>query len=92
MPEQLQETGSGEILQNRYDSIDEMINDLEGVDTSIDEENLETKAEEEYLNGKSIGDLTETEKAELEEAKKEKVNERKQEIIDELTNISYNGE
>ena len=38
MPEQLQEVGTGEMLQNRMDSLDEMIDELESVDPDIEEE------------------------------------------------------
>ena len=36
MPEQLQDVGSGEILQNRVDGIEDMISDLESIDIDID--------------------------------------------------------
>jgi hypothetical protein len=38
MPDHLQDVGSGEILQNRYDALDEMISNLEAVDLDIDNE------------------------------------------------------
>lgn len=37
MPEGLQESSTGELLQERYDSLDECINTLEGVDISFEE-------------------------------------------------------
>ncbi len=94
MPEQLQETGSGEILQNRYDSLDEMIGELDGIAADVDEEALGQEATDEFLHekGKAIEELTDEDKEALEDAKKEKIAERKQEILDELGNISYNGE
>lgn len=50
MPEQLQDVGSGETLQNRYDALDEMINELEGVDLDFEdnltEEQLVERVEE----------------------------------------------
>lgn len=48
MPEHLQDVGSGEILQNRYDSLDEFINSLELLD--FDEDNDFDEALEEFLN------------------------------------------
>lgn len=38
MPEQLQDSGSGELLQNRVDSLDEFIDELNDVDLEVDEE------------------------------------------------------
>lgn len=38
MPEGLQQGDTGQLLQERVDEIDSMINDLEGIDTDIDEE------------------------------------------------------
>lgn len=94
MPEQLQETGSGEILQNRYDSLDEMIGELDGIDADVDEEAVGQEATDEFLRekGKAIEELTDEDKKALEEAKIEKIAERKQAVLDELGNISYNGE
>jgi hypothetical protein len=37
MPEQLQDSGSGETLQNRYDSLQEWASNLEGVDCDVDD-------------------------------------------------------
>lgn len=37
IPEQLQDAPVGEMLQGRYDSVEEMIGELEDVDTDIDE-------------------------------------------------------
>lgn len=48
MPEQLQSCGSGEILQNRVDSLEEMISELESVDTSVDETKEENETQEEF--------------------------------------------
>lgn len=48
MPEQLQESNSGEILQGRMDSLEEMISELEEIDCSIDTDKEEGETEEEY--------------------------------------------
>lgn len=45
MPEQLQDSGSGETLQNRYDSLNEWADNIEGV--SIDFDKDEDQSEEE---------------------------------------------
>ena len=50
MPEQLQSAPTGELLQNRMESIDEMIDELQGIGTDIDEDlkgdDLEKRKEE----------------------------------------------
>ena len=38
MPEQLQDAPTGEMLQGRYDSVEEMLGELEDIETDIDEE------------------------------------------------------
>lgn len=38
MPESLQDAPTGEMLQGRYDSVEEMIGELEDIETEIDEE------------------------------------------------------
>jgi len=76
MPEQLQESGSGEILGNRYDSLDEWANNLEGVDVDFDEPD-----KEEDEDGESF-----------EIRKEKELAERIDEIVSELQNYSYEGE
>ena len=49
MPEHLQESSSsGELLSGRIESVDEMIDELEGLDTDIDEEKDDDETDEEY--------------------------------------------
>jgi len=38
MPEHLQDVGTGEILQERYDAVEAMINEIDGIDLSFDDE------------------------------------------------------
>lgn len=52
MPDQLQDSGSGEILQNRYDSANEFADELEGIDLDIEKNDDESKEEfEERVEG-----------------------------------------
>jgi len=46
MPEQLQEAPTGEILQSRVDSVEEMLGELEDIETEIDEELSEEEKED----------------------------------------------
>ena len=49
MPEHLQESSSsGELLSRRIESVDEMISELEGIDTEIDEEKETDETDEDY--------------------------------------------
>ena len=50
MPDQLQDSGSGLTLQNRYDSLDEMINDLQAIDLEDNEEWSDEEREQELQN------------------------------------------
>lgn len=89
MPDQLQDSETGELLQNRGDELDNMINDLDGVDCEVDEESIRQDIISEYPNPEN---LTEEQKEEAEEKIKEAIEQRRQEIIDELTAITYEGE
>jgi chromosome segregation ATPase len=52
MPEQLQDSGSGETLQNRYDSCNEFADELEAVDLEIEKEDDESEEDfEERVEG-----------------------------------------
>lgn len=45
MPESLQESTTGELLQERYDGLDEWLNNIEGLDTEYDEDSDGTEEE-----------------------------------------------
>jgi hypothetical protein len=91
MPEQLQETGSGEILQNRYDSVDEMIDELQSVETDVDEEDVEQEIRD--SNERDADDETEEDYEDrIRDLIDEEIESRKEDILSEIQNISYNGE
>ena len=95
MPDQLQDSGSGEILQGRADEIDSMISELEGIDTEVCiDEDVKDGIEED--NPKEDGESDEDYKMRIEDLVQEAISdatdERKQEIVDEIQNVSYNGE
>lgn len=73
MPDQLQSAPTGELLQNRADSIQEMIDELEGIDKEVDEESIKADLDKD-------------------DDKEEAIEDRKQEILEEIQNVSYNGE
>lgn len=47
MPDQLQESETGQLLQERYDGVQEMVDELQSIDLEIDEEADEDEQEEE---------------------------------------------
>jgi len=90
MPEQLQDSGSGEILQNRVDSVQEMIDELEGINTEIEEPTDEEVKDD--IGEKEQDETKERYEERLEERREEMSDDRKEEILTEIQNISYNGE
>lgn len=90
MPDQLQDSGSGEILQNRVDSVQEMIDELEGIDKDVEEPNEEEAKDD--VGEKEEGENEEDYQNRLKERKEEMLEERQQEILDEIQAVSYNGE
>lgn len=97
MPEHLQESSSsGEMLTNRIEALDSMIDELEGIstDVDVDEDDIRSNVEEE--NPKNEDESDEDYKSRIDElfeiALEDETNEKKQEIIDEIQNVSYNGD
>lgn len=92
MPEQLQDSDSGSLLQERYDNLDEMISDLQGI---------ETDGWEEVDDQTVIDDIGEKEEEDEEtqeeydsrvaERKAEMTQEKRDEILEEIQGISYQG-
>lgn len=82
MPEQLQDSGSGEILQNRYDSLDEMIDELGGIDLEVNEEDIKADTDREEK---------ETDE-EFNEKVEEAIREKRADVLSEIQGVSYNGE
>lgn len=56
LPESLQDVGSGEMLQNRYDQLEEYINNLEGISYS-ELEDAETETEREAARENIVGEI-----------------------------------
>jgi hypothetical protein len=76
MPEQLQESSSGEMLQERYDNLDSVISDLEAVDLSeLDDPE------------KNVGETDEEYEARKEELTEEHVSSLVGELADALGNL-----
>lgn len=57
MPDQLQDSGSGEMLQNRYDSCNEFADELENIDLEIEKEDDETEEEFEERSEELLSEL-----------------------------------
>ncbi|KKN67396.1 hypothetical protein LCGC14_0462600 [marine sediment metagenome] len=94
MPEQLQDAPTGELLQGRYDSIEEMISELDAIDVECDEDSIKEEVTSEFKEDfeKEPKDFSKEEKEKLESAIEEKIEGRKEEILEEIQNIGYNGE
>jgi hypothetical protein len=90
MPDQLQDAPTGELLQSRVDEVDSMVSELEGVDLSIDEEDIKNDVKEnnEIEDDESEEDYNER----ISGLQEETINERKEEILSEIQNINYCGE
>lgn len=90
MPDQLQDAPTGQLLQDRIGALEEMITELENVDTAFDEDEIKNDTKE---NSEIEDDETEEEYQErLEEEIDEAINEKKEEIASEIREICYNGE
>lgn len=94
MPEQLQDSGSGEILQQYYDGLDSWLDALESVDFSPLDEDFEAAAKEEI----SEGDYTDEEGFDKEaydkavsDRAKELEEEAQQSVLDEIQACNYEG-
>lgn len=99
MPEGLQEGPTGELLQERYDGIDELINELEGIDCDDFDFDEDAKKEEiiDELKDKYEGEEEDWEPSEddvqekVNGSRQEAVEDWLQEKIDELSGLSYSG-
>lgn len=89
MPEQLQDAPTGELLQGRVDSVQEMIDELEGVDIEpeIDsEDDVKDDLEKEE-------DETDQEyNQRIEDELNQRQEDANEEILAEIQQVSYNGE
>lgn len=84
MPYQLQDSGSGETLQNRADACEEWASNLEGIDLDFDDTDEALRGEID-TEGKTEEEID----AEVEEDRQSKI----QELIDEISQYSsYDGE
>jgi hypothetical protein len=94
MPDQLQEAPTGQILSGRVESAEQMSNDLDAIDLEVDEQAIRNEVTGKLLSdkGKTLDQLDDSDKTELEEKFKEAVKERKEEILEEIQNVSYGGE
>lgn len=90
MPEQLQDAPIGEMLQDRYDSVQEMIDELEAIDLEVDEEDITNDVKE---NAEKQEDETDEDfKERVSEEADEEIQNKRQEILDEIQDVSYNGQ
>ena len=94
MPDNLQSSPVGQMLENRASSIGEMIDELDSIELTLDEEEIESdvKGDMETDLNKKFENFTKDEKTKFEERVEEEINEKKDEILGEIQNVSYNGE
>ena len=98
MPEHLQESSSsGEMLTNRVESLDSMIDEfgsIDATDTDVDEDDIKETTKEE--NPQNEGESDEDYSARIEELAteiiEEETNNRKEEILGSIQDICYNGD
>jgi len=91
MPYQLQDSETGELLEQRGQYCEEMIQELDGIEIPGDDEAREEvlpEAEAELPDEEDIEDR----EAYLDNLVEEKLNERKQQVIDEIQAVEYQGE
>lgn len=88
MPEQLQESSdAGQLLQERIDACEGLVNDLGSVDMEIDEDSIREEVTSE-LSGELKRKPTESE---IDEAVADRIQERMDEILLEVQSFSYDG-
>lgn len=91
MPDQLQYAPTGELLQERYDSLDSAYTEIDIIETEINEEEFEPDEDWDdfYDPDSDISeeDQKEQYEEEVREARETWLEERKQEILDEFQNI-----
>lgn len=99
MPESLQQGSTGELLQSRIDSLDELVGNLQSIDFDCDEELEEDSARQEVESELGVevwNKLSDDEKKEEVDKKIEEregeILDRVQEILDEVSNCHYEGE
>jgi hypothetical protein len=91
MPDSLQDGPTGELLQNRVDSVSEMIDTLEGIDLGEAENFDEEEDEEVEAASETLIDVADAALAKL-ETRRERATEIVQAIIDEIQGVSFDGE
>src|SRR5262249_15264378 len=90
MPEGLQQGSTGELLQERYDGLDGVISDLQGVDIP-DDGDFEQKETEEGEEGDETEEKDEAEENELVNDSGETFDDKLKEVRSELSDHEYTG-
>lgn len=93
MPDSLQDSETGQLLQDRADNLRSWADELEGVDLEVDEDQLREDATEELKSDRLRDDESaEPTEDEINERFEEKKQERLNEILEEVQNADYSGE
>jgi hypothetical protein len=95
MPDQLQDSETGSMLEERASTCEEVASNLEGVDCDFDEEAAREEAKTEFEEETTVQEKEEMDKDEIEAAIEEKFVEKRkarvEEIIEEARGYSYEG-
>lgn len=89
MPEHLQDVGSGETLQERYNALDEAVSALDGIDLEFEDPDIDDLLEE--LGWSEEDETEKPSDEEIEEKRQEKLQEWLDEKISEIQEISLEG-
>lgn len=90
MPDQLQDSEVGELLQERVDNLDDMINELQGIET---DEWIEIDDQDaiDDMGDKEDDETQEEFEERIAEHKAEMLQDKRDEILEEIQAISYQG-
>lgn len=90
MPDQLQDAPSGQTLQNRVDSLQEMIDVLENLELELEEPDDEDVKNE--LGDKDDDETDEEYQERLSDKKDEMMDEQRENLLSEIQQAQYSGE
>lgn len=91
MPDSLQESDSGTLLQERYDECNSMADELESVDMEVDESEVEEEAQQEWDELPEEERKSEDEEKWITAAIEDKMRERIENIISDIQAVQYSG-
>lgn len=94
MPDQLQDSETGELLRERYDALENFHTELDNIEIDIDEEDFNPNEEwEDFFDGDSESEEQQREQydSQVADEKEEWLNEKKEAILEEFQNLSIDA-